>query len=315
LKFGIALENFSPPGKSLSKSSLLEMAKTAETLGFNSVWVWDHLLLGSRKIFPVIDSLTTLAFLAGNTSKIRLGTSVLIMALRSPLALAKTLSAIQIFSEGRLVLGTASGWYEREFLASGIDFKKRGQIFEDQFQLVRKLLNESDVNYKSEKIVLEHATIEPKSPVQIPMLMGGYSDQVLGRAGRLADGWISYYYTATDYLNSWNKVIASARESRREVEKLITVNIVPLAIANSFEDGDKISKDFTARYMDLPRNTRCTPESSIRGTVADCISQVKRFEEIGVQELVFIPSNYDLRQVELAGNEILPTFQNDFVFS
>ena len=217
LRFGIAIENFSPPGRSPSKSSILEMAKTAENLSFDSVWVWDHLLLGSRKVFPVIDSLSTLAFLAGNTSKIKLGTSVLIMALRNPLALAKTLSAIQIYSDGRLVLGTAAGWYEREFLASGVDFRKRGRIFEDEFQLVRKLLNESDVNYKSEKIVLEHATIEPKGSVPIPMLMGGYSDNVLGRAGRLADGWISYYYTPEDYRDSWNKVIDSAKESRREV--------------------------------------------------------------------------------------------------
>src|SRR5271165_2073156 len=161
MKFGIALENFSPPGKSPSKASILEMAKASEKLGFDSVWVWDHLLLGSRKVFPVIDSLTTLAFLAGNTSRIKLGTSVLIMALRNPLSLAKTLSSIQIYSDGRLILGTAAGWYEREFLASGIDFKKRGRIFEDEFQLIRRLLNESDVNYKSEAILLEHATMEP----------------------------------------------------------------------------------------------------------------------------------------------------------
>ena len=86
------------------------------------------------------------------------------------------------------------------------------------------------------------------------------------------------------------------------------MNIVPLAIANSFDEGDRIARDFTTRYMDLPKNTRCTPDSSIRGTIADCISQVKKFEEIGIQELVFIPTNYDLEQVELAGKEILPEF-------
>jgi alkanesulfonate monooxygenase SsuD/methylene tetrahydromethanopterin reductase-like flavin-dependent oxidoreductase (luciferase family) len=308
LKFGIALENFSPPGKSPSKSSILEMATTAENLGFDSLWVWDHLLLGSRKVFPVIDSLTTLSFLSGKTSRIKLGTSVLIMALRNPLALAKALSAIQIYSDGRLIVGTAAGWYEREFVASGVEFKKRGRIFEDEFKLVKRLLNEADVNYKSDNILLEHATIEPKSHIPIPMLIGGYSNIVLDRAGRLGDGWISYYYSPVDYFESWNKVILAAKGGGRGVDKLNSVNVVPLAIASSFEKGDAISRDFTSRYMDLPKNTRCSPDSSVRGSRSECISQIEKYEQMGVKELVFIPSNYDIQQVENAGKEILPSF-------
>jgi probable F420-dependent oxidoreductase len=308
LKFGIALETFTPPGESPSKDSILRMARTAEELGFDSVWVWDHLLLGSRKVFPVLDSLTTLSFLSAATSKLKLGTSVLIMSLRNPLVLAKTLSAIQIFSDGRLILGAASGWYEREFRAIGVDFKKRGDIFEDEFQLVKRLLRDSDVNYKGNGIDLEHATIVPSSSTPIPLLMGGYSDRVLNRAGRLADGWISYYYTPQDYDNSWKKVRAVATDFGRNSKELRSVDLVPLAMSSSFDEGDKISRDFTARYMDLPKNTHCTTDSAVRGNVSDCIAQVKKFEEIGLDELVFIPTNYEIEQVEKAGKEIIPTF-------
>ncbi len=310
MKFGIALETFTPPGKSPSKDSIVRMARTAETLGFDSVYVWDHLLLGSRKVFPVLDSLTTLSYLSSATSKLKLGTSVLIMALRNPLVLAKALSAIQIFSGGRLVLGAASGWYEREFRATGVEFNERGRIFEDEFQLVRRLLNESDVNYSGRGIELEHATILPKSSTPIPMLIGGYSDQVLKRAGKLADGWISYYYTPDDYEDSWKKVKKSALESNRDPSSLHSVDIIPLAISSTFEEADRISREFTASYMDLPKNTMCTPDSSVRGNLSDCTAQIKRFEEKGVEELVFIPANYDIELVERAGNEILPTFLN-----
>jgi probable F420-dependent oxidoreductase len=308
LKFGIALENFTPPGKSPSTESLVKMAKTAESLGFASVWVWDHLLLGSRKVFPVLESLTTLGFVAANTTKIQLGTSVLIMALRNPLVLAKTLSTMQNFSGGRMILGAAAGWYEREFRATGIEYRKRGKIFEEEFELVRKLLTSMDVNYQGNGIVLEHATIEPRPTVPIPMLMGGYSDRVFDRVGRISDGWISYYYGPEDFSNSWEKIRSSAKNAGRDPSLLRNVDLVPLAVASTFEEGDRVAKDFTSKYMDLPKNTRCAPEASVRGTVSECIDQAREYESHGVQELVFIPSNYSLEQVEIAGKEILPAF-------
>jgi probable F420-dependent oxidoreductase len=308
LKFGIALETFTPPGKSPTKESIVNMAKTAERLGFESVWVWDHLLLGSRKVFPVIDSLTTLSYLSSSTSKLKLGTSVLIMTLRNPLVLVKALSAIQIYSNGRLVVGAASGWYEREFRATGVNFDERGKIFEEEFQLVGRLLNDSDVSFKGEGFELEHATILPKSATKVPMLIGGYSRRVLRRAGRLADGWISYYYNPKDFSDSWNEVKKGALDAKKDPDALTSVDLVPLAIANSLEEGERTSRQFTSEYMDLPKNTQCNPDSAIKGNTAQCISQIKKYQENGVDELVFIPSFYNIEQVEKAGNEILPSF-------
>ncbi|MHB2036206.1 MAG: LLM class flavin-dependent oxidoreductase [Nitrososphaerales archaeon] len=307
MKFGIALETFTPPGKVPSGDSVLEMALLAEKLGFDSVWAWDHIMLGSRKVYPVLDSLTTLTAIGAKTSKIKIGTGVLILPLRNPVVLAKTLSTMQFLSNGRLILGCAAGWYEREFRAVGVDFKKRGNIFEESFQLVRKLLNERDVTDLSGSYNLEHAAIEPKTD-RIPMLIGGYADTVLERAGRLADGWISYYYTAESYSESWNRVATSAKENGKNPESMRRVDIVPLAIASNFEAGDKAARDFTARYTDLPKNSACTVESSVRGSISECIEQIKKYESVGINDLVFIPSNYDIEQVEKAGNEILPIF-------
>src|SRR2546428_8989527 len=120
------------------------------------------------------------------------------------------------------------------------------------FKLVRKLLSENDVNYNEDGLEIKHASMEPKSPEKIPMLIGGYSDIVLERAGRIGDGWIAYYYTPDGFMESWRKVCTSAETNNRPANELLNVDIVPLAIADDYNTGKKMAEDFTARYMDLP---------------------------------------------------------------
>src|SRR3954447_23504803 len=113
--FGLALENFTSAQKTPRIEELLVTARRAEQLGFTSLWAWDHLFLGSKQPFPQLEALTTLAVLASNTEAITLGTGILVLPIRDPALLAKTAASIQDFSGGRLVLGVAAGWYEREF--------------------------------------------------------------------------------------------------------------------------------------------------------------------------------------------------------
>lgn len=308
MRFGIALESFSPPGRYPDISEIYRSSETAESFGFDSVWAWDHILLGSRKVFPVLDAPTLLAAVGARTRKLRLGTSVLVIAHRNPVVLAKVLSTIQYVTSGRLIVGAGVGWYEKEFSATGTGYTKRGAIFERRFHLVKKLLTESDISYNEDGFVLEHTTMEPKTNERIPMLMGGYSDRVLERAGEMADGWIGYYFTPEDFRRAIGKVQSSAKKYGRDTNKLKRVNIVPLSIANDFETADKMVREFTSKYMDLPKNTPCNVESSIRGNVSQCIEQVRKYKDAGVEDLVFIPANYNIESIEKAGKEILPSF-------
>ncbi len=309
MRFGIALESFTPSDRKPDSSRIFEMSEESEKLGFDSVWVWDHLLLGSRKVFPVLDSLTTLATIGAKTKNLTLGTSVLIMSLRNPLVLAKVLSTIQFLTDGRLILGAAAGWYKREFDAVGVNFSKRGKIFEERFKLIRSLLTKSDVNYSSEGFSLIHASIEPKPPKEVPMLIGGYADSVLKRAGTLADGWIGYYYPPAGFEEAWGVVSKHAEDSGRSRTALRSVNVVPFAPAPTFEEGDRIAKEFTEKYMDLPREgTKCSTDSAVRGTRNDCTRQLEAYRDAGVQDIVLIPSFYRIDYVRMAAKEILPSF-------
>jgi alkanesulfonate monooxygenase SsuD/methylene tetrahydromethanopterin reductase-like flavin-dependent oxidoreductase (luciferase family) len=109
--FGLAVENFTPASKEPSIASVVEYAKRAESLGFRSLWAWDHLFLGSRRPFPFLEALTTLGILTAHTREVTLGTGVLVLPIREPAVLAKVAGTLQIASGGRLSLGMAAGWY------------------------------------------------------------------------------------------------------------------------------------------------------------------------------------------------------------
>jgi alkanesulfonate monooxygenase SsuD/methylene tetrahydromethanopterin reductase-like flavin-dependent oxidoreductase (luciferase family) len=306
LNFGTAVESFTPPGVSPDTKAIFETATTAEALGFDTVWVWDHLLLGSRKVYQVLEPLTLLAAISSKTSRIKLGISTLVLPLRDPVVLAKEVQTIQHISNGRLLLGVAAGWYEKEFDAVGSNFSERGKKTEEYLSLLRKLVTETDINLKLGNRSFQHTTMEPRPSAPPKILMGGY--KVLKRIGTMSDGWIASYYTPEDFRETWSEILRFARSAGRDEKSLISVNIVPVCVRNSFEEADKVARDFTAEYMDMPSWGKSKVESAVRGTVKDCVEQIKRYEQVGLQNLEFIPCYYDVETVETVGKEILPYF-------
>src|SRR6478609_8165058 len=141
---------------------LVDYGVRMEELGFDSIWVWDHILLGVEPNFPVLDSLTTLTAIAARTSKIKLGTGVLVLTLRNPVTLAKQLASMDQLSDGRLLLGMASGWYKREFDAVGIPFEKRGKLMDENLEILRRLWSEEQVNGSYMSHQISKAVMYPK---------------------------------------------------------------------------------------------------------------------------------------------------------
>src|SRR6516165_8019241 len=120
--FGIAARNFTAYPEMPDARALVDYGVRMEQLGYDSLWVWDHVLLGVEPNFPIIDSLTLLTAIAARTSRIKLGTGILVLPLRNPVVLAKQLACMDLLSDGRLLMGMASGWYRREFNAIGVPF-------------------------------------------------------------------------------------------------------------------------------------------------------------------------------------------------
>src|SRR5947208_8720887 len=179
--FGLAIKNFVGPAGTPDIDALYTYAQRAEALGFESLWAWDHVILGVEPSFPILDAVGTLTAIAARTSRIKLGTGVLVLPLRNPTVAAKALGTLDVVSKGRLILGVAAGWYAREFDAVGAPFKRRGRLFERNLEILTRLWTEDRVTLHADELNLREAVMRPRTVQQPrpPILIGGYAAAVL----------------------------------------------------------------------------------------------------------------------------------------
>lgn len=306
--FGIASRNFTAYPEMPSAKALVEYGVRVEELGYDSVWVWDHMLLGVDPNFPIIDSLTVLTAIAARTTRIKLGTGILVLPLRNAVSLAKQLSSMDQLSEGRLIMGMASGWYKREFDALGVPFEKRGKIMDENLEIMKRLWAEDKVDGEYMYHKLSAAVMYPK-PFQkprMPILIGGYVDKVLQRAATAGDGWLTYFYRAEDFAKSWAKIRNFAKEGGKDPDTLLNASQLPIMIGPSKESVRDEMMDWLNKEWDFPAYSDCTRESAIMGSVDECVAQLKEHIDLGVQKIIFVPYKYKMDQVETIAREIIP---------
>ncbi len=172
---------------------MTRIAQRAEELGYHSLWTFQRLLSGPSWAPPyqsVQDPLVTLAYLAGQTQRIRLGVAVLNMPFASPVLTGKQLASLDIVSGGRLDIGLGNGWSDDEFRAVGTSKEALGKRAEEYLLVLRKLFRDEVVEHDGRFYTVPQSTFEPK-PGSPPILLGGTAPSALRRAARLADGWVS----------------------------------------------------------------------------------------------------------------------------
>jgi probable F420-dependent oxidoreductase len=308
LKFGLAVENFTPAPEVPDVDTILAYGRRAEELGYDSLWAWDHMFLGSGRPFPFLESLSILTLLAAHTERVELGTGILVLPLRNAAVLAKTAATIEIVSRGRLTLGMAVGWYEREFDACGVPFKQRGRIFEETLDLLKLFWTGESVSGEAGGIPFRNAIMLPApSPRPRPrVLIGGYVDKVLRRVGERSDGWLTYFYEPEAFSGAWERVLEHAQRAGRDPSELQNVAQLPLCIGDSFEAADRRARQYIADYFDLPAWSESTAESAIRGTPEQCAEQIAEQAAAGVQHICLVPVGYEQEQVERFAAEVRP---------
>lgn len=305
--FGIAMRNFQTYPELPDAQKLIEYGVRMEELGFESVWVWDHILLGVDPHFPIIDSLSLLTAVAARTSKIKLGTGILVLPLRNPVVLAKQLASMDQISGGRLVLGMASGWYKREFDAVGIDFHKRGKIMDQNLEIMQRLWAEDMVTGEYGPYNLRNAVMFPK-PVQRPrpsILIGGYADKVLQRAATRSDGWLTYFYTPEGFKEDWAKITRFAEEGGIDPANLNATNQLPIMVGPRSEIEAPMREWLDAEW-DFASWSKSTPDSAIMGTPDECVEQLQKHIDAGIDRIIFVPYKYQDEQVDMIAKEIIP---------
>lgn len=176
----------------MSPERLVELAVAAEELGYGTAWLPDHLLppgpFGST-YGGVYEPLVTIGYLAARTTRIRFGTSVLVLPLRSPYVVAKQAATLHRLSGERLVLGVGAGWEATEFAAVGAAFQDRGRRTDESLAIIRSLFAGED----------RDGVFEPKPRAPLPIMIGGTTTPALRRAARFGDEWQGLGLDATSF--------------------------------------------------------------------------------------------------------------------
>ena len=306
--FGIAARNFTPYPEMPDAKALVEYGVKMEELGFDSLFVWDHVLLGVQPNFPIIDSLTLLTAVAARTKKIKLGTGILVLPLRNPVMLAKQLSSMDLLSDGRLLMGMASGWYRREFDAVGVPFEKRGKIMDENLEILTRFWTEDMVKgeFTYHKIPAGVMYPKPAQKPRPPILIGGYVDVVLKRAALRGDGWLTYFYRPESFAKSWQKIRNFAKEGGKDPDSLLNAAQLPIRVGKSRGAIESEMMDWLGKEWDYASWSESTKDSAILGTVDECVAQLKEHLAVGTQQIIFVPYKYEPEQIEIIAHEIIP---------
>lgn len=204
MRYGVALGRMHP-------SMFVTAAEAADELGYDSVWLPEHLVLPvemSSSPFPgqdhppvppslpVFDAFAYLAHLAGRTTRVRLATHVYNLGLRHPFVAARAVQTVDVVSGGRVEVGVGAGWLPTEWAAAQLDFTSRGARLDEALEVCRRLWTEPTVAHDGRFFSFPSVMFEPK-PLQQPhppVLIGGESPAALGRAARW-DGWVGLHHT------------------------------------------------------------------------------------------------------------------------
>ena len=199
MKFGLFGINFGVAG---NVDAMVSIAKAAETAGLESVWTGEHVVLPDPRVAPspsdpqtpLLDPAVALSHIAAHTSRLRLGTGVIILPQRNPLVLAKELASVDVVSRGRLIFGLGTGYLEPEFRALGAPFEDRGAVTDEAIEAIKALWTMEKPAYKGRFFSFEGIDSQPR-PIQKPhppIVVGGMSRSGARRAARYGNGWYGF---------------------------------------------------------------------------------------------------------------------------
>jgi len=219
-------------GRSVSRDGLADFARRAETAGFHSAWVSDHIAwpaaiessypYSDDGAFPAppetawLDPLGTLFFVAACTERMRLGTTVLILGYRPPVVSAKAVASLDVLSAGRVILGVGVGWMKEEFDVLGMPFDHRGARADEQLEVFQALFTQDRPSYAGQYYAFPEVGFSPK-PVQphLPVWVGGDTEPAFRRAAQYGDAFHAAFQPVDEVAAGWRRVLELAGDAGR----------------------------------------------------------------------------------------------------
>ncbi len=279
-----------------------EFFRQADGLGFHSLWVIDRIFHQVN----VLDPMTLLSCAAAVTSRIRLGTSVLLFALRNPVLIAKTTATLDYLSGGRLTLGVSLGGRDNEFESLGIPIKQRVSRFMEGLTLMRKLWTERDVTFHGRYYHMDNVNVDPK-PIQkpaIPVIMGGMADAVFKRSAEDAEGWVAGGGANPEaFRQGWQKVRAYAQAAGKDPDSLDAGKIIYIMVGEDRGRCKQQLETFTHAYYGPQYDVE---NNCAFGSPEECAAMVQAFIDAGTKSLILGPTWPDVAQITRIAREVVP---------
>lgn len=299
MDFGFALPG---RGSLATPEMLIKLARKADELRYSSIFVTDHVVIPSSQSAPYpysptgkfvgdwsngyLEPLTLMSYLAGETSRVRLGTSVLVIPYRNPVVTAKMLATLDVLSGGRIILGAGAGWFKEEFEALHAEpFERRGAVTDEYLHLMRACWTREPVDWQGPFYGMRPVSAMPKPRQKggIPIWVGGHTDAALRRAGEISDGWhpIGLRPPAMLLPEEYRDKVAIVRDWARKAGR----------------DPKAITLSFRCPLEVLPKHAKAAggERQLFRGTAVEVIGDLKAYQALGVTHFVFDPVAQDLR--------------------
>lgn len=281
IKIGMHLPRRGPLATGEGVSTI---ARRAEELGFHSLWTGDHIAfpLEEPKNYPYsksgrmtwnpttpwADPFVSLSWAGAQTKQIKLGTSILILAMRSPVVVAKSVATLDLFTGGRVMLGVGVGWLEGEFELAGQSFADRGSRTTEGIRLLKACFGDEHIEFHGKHYDFPTFAIAPK-PAQrekLPILCGGFSAPAMRRVAEVADGWLPSHLLPDEYA-------AKLVELRGYVERAgRSMSEITLAITPGQEHP--IDYDLVQRYADVGLDL-VVGDANFNGTLAEAVASME----------------------------------------
>src|SRR6185503_1932754 len=259
----------------------------AETLGYDSLWLQER-VIGD---FAMLEPVTLLSYVAAITTKIRLGTSVILLPLRNPVQLAKAYSTLDVMSHGRAVMGVGLGGGHLGSHEDVFGYTRAGRVtrFTEAVQIMKLLWTEPRASFQGRYWNFKEISMEPK-PAQkphLPIMFGGHHENALKRAAKHANGWMGAGSSSWEsFIRESARIRSFLDEAKRDPATFHFAKRVYMAVDNDKALAERrIREWFGKRY----KNTDLGPKVSIWGSSAECTEQIQELVSAGAQQIVFNP--------------------------
>ena len=285
-----------------------QMAETAERMGYDSVWVGDSITSKPR-----MEPMTTMAAIAARTQRVKIGTAVMLTALRHPVHLAHMAATVDLISNGRLVLGVGAGrsnneMFVREHSVVGVPIKERADRMEEGLEAMRALWTQSKVTRSGPYYPLEEVDLEPK-PVQqsVPIwISSNLVKRGLWRVAKFGDGWICNVPSPETYRECWEQVCQHAETLGRDVSRMprslyISVNL------NDEDEAMREGDQFMRNYYGIPYDVVSKQLLCVFGPPEKTVDTILRYKEEGASYFtVRFASRNQMEQLATFTEKVLP---------